>query len=75
MRRIFTLGLLAVAMAAAGLVFTAHRDNASANSVAVNAATRQAIKSMPILERPSRVGHFYGNTVRRASERGQQRSG
>lgn len=27
--------------------------------------TRSEIRSMPILERPSRPGHFYGNTVRR----------
>jgi hypothetical protein len=27
--------------------------------------TRREIRSMPILERPSRPGHFYGNTVRR----------
>lgn len=27
--------------------------------------TRQEIRSMPILERPYRFGHFYGNTVRR----------
>ena len=74
MRRVFTLGLLVVAMAAAGLACTARRDKASADSLAVNAATRQTIKSMPILERPNRFGHFYGNTVRRANERGQQRS-
>lgn len=28
-------------------------------------SNRQAIKQMPILQRPSRLGHFYGNTVRR----------
>ncbi|MDO4571109.1 MAG: hypothetical protein Q4D38_12040 [Planctomycetia bacterium] len=27
--------------------------------------TRQEIRSMPILQRPNRPGHFYGNTVRR----------
>ena len=27
--------------------------------------TRQEIRDKPILERPSRPGHFYGNTVRR----------
>ncbi len=27
--------------------------------------TRQEIRNMPILERPNRFGHFYGNTVRR----------
>lgn len=30
---------------------------------------RQAIKQMPILQRPSRPGHFYGNTVRRRYSR------
>ncbi len=30
-----------------------------------NAAYRQAIRQTPILERPNRPGHFYGNTVRR----------
>jgi hypothetical protein len=27
--------------------------------------TREEIRSMPIVERPNRPGHFYGNTVRR----------
>lgn len=26
---------------------------------------RESIREMPILERPNRPGHFYGNTVRR----------
>ena len=38
------------------------------------ALTRQQIKSTPILERPSRVGHFYGNTVRRRANRETSRS-
>ncbi len=29
------------------------------------AQKRAAIRAMPILQRPSRPGHFYGNTVRR----------
>jgi len=29
------------------------------------AAYRETIRQMPILERPNRPGHFYGNTVRR----------
>jgi hypothetical protein len=29
------------------------------------AAQRQAIREMPLLMRPNRPGHFYGNTVRR----------
>lgn len=31
--------------------------------------SRREIKQMPILERPSRPGHFYGNTVRRNATR------
>jgi hypothetical protein len=34
-------------------------------SLADRATLRQAIRSLPILERPDRFGHFYGNTVRR----------
>jgi hypothetical protein len=34
--------------------------------------TRQEIRQKPILERPSRPGHFYGNTVRRGHVRTQQ---
>ena len=37
------------------------------------AVTRQAIRSTPLLERPNRPGHFYGNTVRRAVERRAER--
>jgi hypothetical protein len=31
--------------------------------------TRAQIRQMPILERPSRPGHFYGNAVRRSHAR------
>ena len=31
--------------------------------------TRQEIRTLRITERPSRPGHFYGNTVRRLNER------
>lgn len=31
--------------------------------------SRQEIRSMPILDRPNRPGHFYGNTVRRRHSR------
>lgn len=36
---------------------------------------RQEIKSTPILERPNRPLHFYGNTVRRLSGQAAQRNG
>ena len=31
--------------------------------------SRRNIRQMPILERPSRPGHFYGNAVRRRNSR------
>lgn len=31
--------------------------------------TRTEIRAMPIHNRPNRPGHFYGNTVRRRSDR------
>lgn len=34
--------------------------------------TRREIRQMPIMERPSRPGHFYGNTVRRSAGRSFQ---
>ncbi|GEM_PF-4194447 len=36
---------------------------------AARALTREEIRSMPILARPNRFGHFYGNTVRRRYHR------
>jgi hypothetical protein len=36
--------------------------------------TRQEIRATPILERPSRTGHFYGNSVRRSHSRKLQSS-
>ena len=35
------------------------------NPYADHVLTRQEIRSMDILDRPNRPGHFYGNTVRR----------
>jgi hypothetical protein len=35
--------------------------------------TRDEIREMPILERPYRAGHFYGNTVRRRHHRTELR--
>jgi hypothetical protein len=34
-------------------------------SAAATTLTRAEIRAMPILERPNRPGHFYGNAVRR----------
>ncbi len=35
------------------------------SNMRTQAAHREAIRQMPILMRPNRPGHFYGNTVRR----------
>ena len=42
---------------------------ASTATVSSNAAYRQVIRQTPILQRPDRPGHFYGNTVRRRHRR------
>ena len=44
-------------------------------SARTTAPTRREIRQMPILERPSRVGHFYGNTIRRNAARKAQPQG
>ncbi len=40
-----------------------------ATPVSMRAARREAIRRMPLLARPDRPGHFYGNTVRRLHRR------
>lgn len=43
-----------------------HAPTAKADaSVAKTDQSRQAIRETPLLDRPNRPGHFYGNTVRR----------
>jgi len=49
-----------------GLQFTAAARGTTVYQTASNAyLTREQIRQMPLLERPNRPGHFYGNTVRR----------
>jgi hypothetical protein len=36
---------------------------------ATSSDSRSTIRSTPIVSRPSRPGHFYGNTVRRVHQR------
>ena len=43
--------------------------NSAAGLTSTKRLSRQEIRSMPILERPNRPGHFYGNTVRRRNSR------
>ncbi|HEX4147272.1 MAG TPA: hypothetical protein VHY91_27490 [Pirellulales bacterium] len=54
--------LIATALIAAA-VMPSPADAASSTD------SRTSIKSMPIVARPSRPGHFYGNTVRRVHQR------
>jgi hypothetical protein len=56
------------------LLAGAHCLVASAVDARETTLTRKEIRQMPILERPSRPGHFYGNAVRRGSYRGAQHS-
>jgi len=60
MRRGLLLGIVVLVLA------TISMGDVSANS---RQAYREAIRSMPLLERPNRFGHFYGNTVRRLYHR------
>lgn len=41
----------------------------------VTAQEREAIRQTPLLERPNRPGHFYGNTVRWLHDRRTPRGG
>jgi len=43
----------------------AAQESGTSNAVAARGYSRQAIRSMHILDRPNRQGHFYGNAVRR----------
>jgi hypothetical protein len=42
---------------------------AGSSTLAATNLTRREIRQMPITERPSRPGHFYGNAVRRNQSR------
>jgi hypothetical protein len=47
-------------------------DGGRGGPVIARGEEREAIKSLDITERPDRLGHFYGNTVRRRSERAME---
>lgn len=50
-----------------GLVVSLFLSTLGSGTLSANSRQeyRDAIRSMPLLERPNRFGHFYGNTVRR----------
>jgi hypothetical protein len=60
--------LLIVAVSLALSFGTFPASVASTASAATN-LSRAEIRAMPIHDRPSRTGHFYGNTVRRRAGR------
>lgn len=60
--------LLPAAVVAATLLATAPAERADLRPVALNQARAQ-IRSLPILERPNRPIHIYGNAVRRRHHR------
>jgi hypothetical protein len=46
------------------------QESRAAGCFTARAAERQTIRSMHILDRPNRPGHFYGNTKRRRYHNG-----
>ena len=70
--RILIALTITLAMAAAAETASAQSANRSrtvATPARARAAQREAIRQMPLLTRPDRPGHFYGNTVRRVHRR------
>ena len=61
---LFALALLLATQSAAQARSQSNGSSAM-NNVGSQAAYQQSIRDMPLLERPNRPGHFYGNTVRR----------
>jgi hypothetical protein len=59
------LGMFAVAIVAIASAFASFESQCEANN---RAAVRAQIRSTPMLDRPYRVGHIYGNTVRRVAK-------
>jgi hypothetical protein len=66
--------LLAVAAVAEDKSPQAQTAPAASATAKAGGLTRDEIKAMPLLERPNRLGHFYGNTARRINERRGGRS-
>lgn len=66
--------LLIFAMAAAmwaGCLTASAQEPSGRGPVIARGETREQIEATPILQRPYRPMHFYGNTVRRRHYRGQ----
>lgn len=60
----------AILIVVAGVQFSAaSRSTTVYQTNASTYLTPQQIRQMPLLQRPNRPGHFYGNTVRRIHQR------
>lgn len=57
--------LILPALAAANPASAPSNRRAVPAPTAPDSLSREAIRQMPLLERPDRPGHVYGNTVRR----------
>jgi hypothetical protein len=70
----FRTGILSLALATGALlaVPTSYADEPGRlNVVVARGELREQLRATPILERPYRPFHFYGNAVRRAYYRGR----
>ena len=70
------LRYIPLCLAAGTLLFasSAFADQMGRLPVIARGELRREIRATPILERPDRPGHFYGNTVRRLYYRGVTQS-
>jgi hypothetical protein len=66
----FAIGAALAATLLTSAATAAANDGSLANSFNPVSPQSQQIRQQPILERPDRPGHFYGNTVRRMHRRG-----
>jgi hypothetical protein len=74
MKMWFWIVWTAILIVVAGVQFSAaSRSSTVYQTYASTYLTRQQIRQMPLLERPNRPGHFYGNTVRRLHNRRMSR--
>ena len=63
--------LLLLAVAATAFALLPIQDAGASGPIIARGAQREAIKSQPVLARPNRPMHFYGNTARRRHAQGR----
>ena len=70
-RSVLTIGLLGTLMLTLPQSVSAQTQATgnTAATVRMTPTSPETIRQMPLLERPDRPGHFYGNTVRRINRR------